>query len=114
MTAWVTGLAEMGLGRLLHLLQDEGGNLRGRILLAVDLDPCVAIRAANDLIGDESHVLFGHRIVERAADQALDGEDRALGIGDRLPFGGLADETFAVVGERDNRRRRPRALRNSR
>ncbi len=36
-------LAEMGLSRLLHLLQDEGGNLRRRIGLAVRLDPGVAI-----------------------------------------------------------------------
>ncbi len=39
-------LAEMGFGGLLHLLQDEGGNLRGRILLAVGLDPGVAVVAA--------------------------------------------------------------------
>ena len=32
-------LAEMRLGRLLHLLQDEGGDLRGRIVLAVGRRP---------------------------------------------------------------------------
>ena len=51
-------LAEMGLGRLLHLLQDEGGDLRGRILLAVRLDPGVAIGRRDDLVGDERHVLL--------------------------------------------------------
>ena len=37
--------AEMRLGGLLHLLQDEGGDLRGRILLAVGGDPGVAVGA---------------------------------------------------------------------
>ena len=55
-----------------------------------------------------------HRIVERAADQALDGEEGALGIGHRLPLGRLADETLAVVREGDDRRRRARAFANSR
>ncbi len=36
-------LAEMGFRGLLHLLQDEGGDLRGRIGLAVGLDPGVAV-----------------------------------------------------------------------
>ena len=103
--------AKMGLRRLLHFLQDEGGNLRRRILLAVDVDPRVAVGTANDLVGDERHVLFADRIVELPPDQPLDREDRALGIGHRLPLGGLTHETFAVVGERDNGRRRARALR---
>ena len=39
-------LPEIGFRRLLHLLQDEGGNLRGRIGLAVGFDPGVAVRGA--------------------------------------------------------------------
>ena len=53
---------------------------------------------------------FRNRIVERPPDQPLDREDGALGIGHRLPLGRLADETLAIVGERDDRRRRARAL----
>ena len=111
MTACVDRLAEIGLGGFLHLLEDEGGNLRGRILLAVGLDPGVAVAALDDLVGDEAHVLLRHRVVERAADQALDGEEGALGIGHGLALGGLADEALAVVRERDDRRRRARAFR---
>src|SRR5213595_1778833 len=49
-------LAEIGLGRLLHLLQDEGADLRGRVFLAAALDPGVAIVAGNDFVRDEIHV----------------------------------------------------------
>ena len=105
------GLAEMSLRRLLHLLQREGGNLRGRILLAVRRHPGVAVAGLDDLIGDEADVLLGHRIVERPADQALDREKGAFRVGDALPLGGLADQAFAVVRERDDRRRGPRAFR---
>ena len=38
--------AEIGLRGLLHLLQDESGNLRRRIGLALDLDPGVAVTGA--------------------------------------------------------------------
>ena len=104
-------LAEIGLGGLLHLLQDEGGDLRGRIVLAVRLDPGVAVRALDDLVGDEAHVLLGHGVVEGAADQALDGEEGALGVRDRLALGRLADEALAVVREGHDRRGRARAFR---
>ena len=60
--------------------------------------------ALDDLVGDEAHVLLGHRIVEGAADQALDGEEGALGVGDRLALGRLADEALAVVREGDDGR----------
>ena len=52
-----------------------------------------------------------HRVVEAAADQALDREEGALGVGHRLALGGLADQALAVVGERDDRGRRARAFR---
>ena len=98
-------LPEIGFRRLLHLLQDEGGDLRGRIGLAVGLDPGVAVDCLGDLVGDELLVLLDHRIVVAAADQALDREDGLFRIGDRLALGRLADETLAVVAEGDDRRR---------
>ncbi len=54
------------------------------------------LRALHDLVGDEMHVLLDHRILEAAADQALDREEGVFGIGDRLALGGLADELFAA------------------
>ncbi len=101
---------EMGLGRLLHFLQDEGGNLRRRIGLAVGLDPGVAIGGAHQLIGDELLVLLDHRVVVAPADQALDREEGLFRIGDRLALGGLPHQPLAVIGKRDDRRRRARAL----
>ena len=104
-------LAQILLGRLLHLLKDHGGDLRGGMLLGAGLDPGVAVVALDDLVGDELLVLL-HRIVAHAtADQALDGEDRVLGVGDGLALGRLADEALAIVGERDHGRRGARALR---
>ena len=108
------GLAEIGLGGFLHLLEDEGGNLRRRIILAAGLDPGVAVRALDDLVGHQLGVLLGDRIVEAAADQALHRENRIVGIGDRLALRRLADQTLAVLGESDDRRRRARAFRYSR
>ena len=49
MTAFGDSLAEKGLGGFLHLLQDEGGNLRGGIGLALRLDPGVAGVGFDDL-----------------------------------------------------------------
>ena len=104
-------LAEMGLGRLFHLLQDEGGNLGGRIGLAVDLDPGVAVRCLRDLVGDKLLVLFHRRIVVTTSDQALDREDGLFRIGDRLAFRRLADQPLAVVREGHDRGRGAHALR---
>ena len=103
-------LAEMGFGGLLHLLQDESGDLRGRIGLAVGFDPGIAVGCLDDLVGDELLVLLDHRIVVAAADEALDREEGALGIGHRLALGGLADEALAIIAEGDDRRGRPHAL----
>ena len=83
----------------------------GEYVLAVGLDPGVAVAGPDDLVGDEAHVLLGHGIVEGAPDQALDGEEGALGVGDRLALGRLADEALAVVREGDDGGRGARAFR---
>jgi hypothetical protein len=97
----------MSLSGLLHLLQGEGGDLRGRIGLAVRLDPGVAVRGPGDLVGDELLVLLDHRVVVAAPDQALHCEEGFLRIGDSLALGRLADEALAIVGKGDDRRGRP-------
>src|SRR6266566_4654315 len=92
-------LAEIGFGGFLHLLQDEGADLGGRVFLAAALDPGIAIVAGDDLVGDQIHVPVDHRIGEAAPDQALDREERVLWIGDGLAFRRLADQTLARLGE---------------
>ena len=86
MTAWLTGLAEVALGVALQLHQDAGADLLGVVRLAVDVDLPVG-----------AHV-------------ALHRPDRAIGVGDRLALGDLADEHLAGLRERDDRGRRAGAL----
>ena len=69
------GLAQIGLGVRLQLLQDHGGDLLGRVGLAVDV-----------------HLVVGAHL-------ALDGHDGAVGVGDGLALGHLAHHALAVLGE---------------
>ena len=79
-------LAEVGLRVPLQLLQHEGADLLGAVVLVVDLD--LPVRA---------HV-------------ALDGADGAVDVGDGLALGDLADQHLAALRERDDRGGRPRTL----
>ena len=77
MTACVTGLAEVGLGGFLHLLQDERGDLlRANSCLPSASTQASPLPAFDDLVGDELLVLLRPRVVVAAADEALDGEER--------------------------------------
>jgi len=104
----------MGFRGLFHLLQNESGDLRGRVGLAIGLDPGVAVGCLDDLVGDKLLVLFDHRIVIAAADETLDRKEGPFGIGDRLALGGLADEALSIVAKGDDGRGRPHALRRFR
>ena len=73
-------VAQVGLGVPLQLLQDAGADLLGVVLLAVDVDGPVG-----------AHV-------------ALDGADGAVGVGDGLALGHLADQHLAGLGEADDGR----------
>ena len=75
------GVAEVALGVALELLQDAGADLLGGVLLRVDVD-----RPAR------AHV-------------ALHRADGAVGVGDGLALGHLADEHLAGLGEADHRGR---------
>ena len=63
------------------------------------------LSAFDDLVGHHVDVFLHDVVVELAADEALDREQRVLRIGDRLALGRLADQDFVVLGERDDRRR---------
>ena len=80
------GVAQVRLGVALELLQDAGGDLLRVVGLAVDVDRPVG-----------AHV-------------ALHRADRAIGVGDGLALGDLADEDLAGLRERDHRRSGATAL----
>ena len=104
----VDGLAEVGFGVGLQLLQDHRADLRRRVLLAAGLDARVAVGAGDDLVGDD-RLLLAH-LGLLAAHEALDREDRVLRVGDGLALGDGADEALAGGRERHDRRRRAAAL----
>ena len=90
--------AEIALGGRLHLLQNLGADLRRRLLLVAHLHPGVAIVGADDLVGHHVHVLADDRVLEAPTDQALDREQRVLGVGYGLPLRRHADQHLAVLG----------------
>jgi len=53
------------------------------------------------------HVLFHLFVAELPTNQTLKGEDSVLRVHNRLSLSRQADETLAVLGERDNRGRCP-------
>ena len=79
-------LAQVGLGVGFELLQHHRGDLLRGVVLVVDR----------------------HLVVR--AHLTLDRGDRAVGVGDGLALGHLADHTLAVLGKSDDRRRGARAL----
>src|SRR3989442_1609538 len=90
-------LAQVGLGRLLQLAQDHGGDLGRRVLLAAHLDARVAVGRLHDLVRHELDLL--QHLVVAAAHEALDREHGVLGVGDRLSLRHLPHENFAVLRE---------------
>jgi hypothetical protein len=98
------GLAEVVLGRLLHLHEYARGDFLRRHHLALGFEPRIAVLGAHDLVSLERDVLLDDRIVEATADQPLHGVEGVLRIGDRLALGRLADQDLAVLREGDDRR----------
>src|SRR5262249_52300025 len=103
-------LTQIILGGLFHLHQHARRDLRRGHLLALHVDPRVAIVGTHDLVGDHLDVPLHDLVVVLTTDQALDGKEGVLRIGHSLALGWLAHEYFAVLGERDNRRSRAVAL----
>ena len=99
-------LTQVTLGVFLELHQDEGRNLLRAVVLAVSLDPGIAGRAFDDVVGHHPLVLRHDGIVIRAANQALESEQGVGRVGHRLALGRLADQPLTILGERDDRRRR--------
>ena len=101
-------LAQIILGRLLHLLEDDGRNLLRGVLTSVDVHARGVVVALDDGIGSARDV--GRNLVVGLTHETLDREDRALGVGDRLTLRGVADLTLAVGRESHDRRGRAVSL----
>ncbi len=104
----VDAVAQVGLRVGLQLLEDHRADLGRGELLAARLHARVAVRAGDDLERDDLLLLLDLGLL--AAHEALDREDRVLGVGHCLPLGRSAHEALAALRERDHRGGRPRAL----
>src|SRR5262249_59853558 len=61
-----------------------------------------AVRRRDDLVGRDLHCLLHLGVVVATADEALDGENRVLWIGDRLTPCDLTGQALAAIGEGDD------------
>jgi hypothetical protein len=61
------GLGEVGLSGLLHLVEDETTNLRGRVVLATSSDPGVTVGVLDDLVRDLLEITLNLSILELAS-----------------------------------------------
>ena len=77
-------LAEIVLGRLLHLLQDERRDFRRAVFLAADLDPGRAVIILHHLVRKDLDRLLHFGVVEPASHQTLYRENRVGRIRNRL------------------------------
>ena len=91
-------LAEIVLGSLLHLLEDDGGNLLRSIQAAVDVDTGSVVFTLDDFVGHAGDL--SRDLVVGLAHETLDGVDGVGRIGDGLALGGIADFAFSAFGER--------------
>ena len=72
------GLPEVSFGGFLHLSEDEGTDLTGRVAFPGGFDPGVPVGMADDVIKDGLDVSLNGRIIELASDQAFSGEERVF------------------------------------
>ena len=106
MTAFCTVFAEVLLGDQLHLLQDVRADLGDAEHLVAQHDAHVVVRTLDDAVRHDLERAAHRGRAPLAADQALRGVDRVLGVRDRLALRDVTDEPLAVLGDRDHRRRR--------
>ena len=95
-------LAQERLGVLFKLAKNHSRNFLSRVSLIAHLDGGVAVCRADDLV--RHHLDFVGHFVEPAADKTLDRVNRRLRVRNGLTLGGLTNENFARLGERNDRR----------
>jgi hypothetical protein len=65
------GLAQVGSGGLLHLVDNESTDLSRRVVLALSLDPSVTVLVGDDLVRDLVDILLNLGVLELASDQSI-------------------------------------------
>ncbi|BBG29039.1 hypothetical protein ZBT109_0241 [Zymobacter palmae] len=101
---------EVVFGRFLHFLQHFSTDLRGSHFLAFDFYPRVAVVCFDDVVRHHVDVFLYDVIAELTADQTFYRIQRVFRVGDRLTFGRLTDQDFAVVSVCNDRRGSTTAL----
>ena len=100
-------LSKVGLGDLLHLDQNHGGDLLSLELLlfslVVHLDDGGAAGSGHDIEGPVLHIGLDRGVGELAADEALGVEHGVGGVHGNLVLGSVTDETLGLI-EGDVRR----------
>lgn len=65
------GLAQVGRGGLLHLVDNESTDLSGGVVLALSLDPSVTVFVGNNLVRDLVDVLLDLGVLELSSNQSI-------------------------------------------
>ena len=94
-------MPEVILRRLLHLLKDDRRDLRGCVPLALYLNRCDLVGTGHDLVGHAGN--FTLDFIHLTSHKPLDGKDGVRGVRDRLTFGDLPYQPFAILGEPNHR-----------
>ena len=101
-------LAEVGLGGVLELAKNLGGNLRGRVALSYKLDPSVVMGALDNLIRNQPGLL--PYLVVTTSHETLYGENSVFRVCNGLSLGDLPDKNLSILSIGHNRRGEPRPL----
>ena len=92
-------LAHVGLGGLLHLSKDETTDLGWRVLLALGLEPRIAIGVLDNLVWHLLNVALDLGVGELATDETLCGKESILRVDDCLALCSDTNQTLAILCE---------------
>lgn len=96
------GLTEVCRSSVLHLTDDKGTDLGGRVGLALSLNPSVTVAVRDDLEGDVVEILLDLGVLELSSNQPLGSEQGVLGVDNSLSLGGHTNKSLTVLGECDD------------
>lgn len=95
------------LCRFFHLLQDEASNLRRRVLLALRLDPGIAVGMLHDLVRHLFDVALTFSIRVFTANKPLSGEKGIFRIDNGLTLSRYTDQALSIFCKGDDGGRCP-------